>query len=105
MWYRWLAHLTLTQETGVRVPAWELFVFETPLGKGRIGSSRRSSSHRCRYEHSVRGGALHVTVLTDPSYKACIAHCLTSWHIRCAESMFLLSAMLLVGDHGIPMCA
>ena len=25
MWYRWLAHLTLTQETGVRVPAWELF--------------------------------------------------------------------------------
>ena len=25
MWYRWLAHLTFTQETGVRVPARELF--------------------------------------------------------------------------------
>ena len=24
-WYRWLAHLTLTQETGVRVPVTELF--------------------------------------------------------------------------------
>ena len=25
-WYRWLAHLTLTQETGVRVPVTELFL-------------------------------------------------------------------------------
>ena len=27
-WYRWLAHLTLTQETGVRVPVTELFAFQ-----------------------------------------------------------------------------
>ena len=32
MWYRWLAHLTLTQETGVRVPAWELFASMSLFG-------------------------------------------------------------------------
>ena len=63
MWYRWLAHLTLTQETGVRVPAWELFVPMPILGKAWEGNPLRVIA--LLTSNIVRGGASDGIVCDD----------------------------------------
>lgn len=85
-WYRWLAHLTLTQETGVRVPVTEYFNF---LGKQLsawlpIPSSSGGLSQRGRCV-AVSDGLGHPIVHTvsftadespvvKPDSKQCLVH-------------------------------